>query len=181
MCHSSSFYYVLPGAEPLARLLPPYIPPPPPRAPSFPGPNSKPSPPIRNPSLSTPPVSSPHPQDSLCGAQSPPPNRPQTPTSAKNQSQLSVPASQRLHHPLDLSSVSEPLTEDLLLRLLQEHPQVNFPEQFLSICVFAPNCRWRRGTFWQALWCPNYRMEETTPYFSGARELPLQLTVYSFR
>jgi len=24
-------------------------------------------------------------------------------------------------------------------------------------------------------------MEETTPYFSGARELPLQLTVYSFR
>merc|ERR1719220_2148108 len=97
-----------PGAEPLARLLPPYIPPPPPRAPSFPGPNSKPSLPFRNPSLSTPPVSSPHPKDSpplsLCDAHPPPPDRPQTPTSAKNQSQLSVPASQCLHHPLDLSS-----------------------------------------------------------------------------
>ena len=140
---------VVAGGEPLARLLPPYIPPPPPRAPSFPGPNSKPSLPCRNPSLSpTTQVSSQHPQEdpkhlkesppptpSLCDTPHPPPSkRPQTPTSAKNHSaQLSVPASDdvSLYHPLDLSSVTEPLTEVLLLHLLQEHHQVDFLEQQL--------------------------------------------------
>ena len=127
-----------PGAEPLVRLLPPYIPPPPPRAPSFPCPNPKPSLPCRNPSLSSPQLSSPHPQE---GSSSPPhtpslslqnthpsPLNPlQSSTCVENQ--LSVPASDSLHPPLDLSSVSEPLTEDLLLRLLQEHQQVGFLEQ----------------------------------------------------
>merc|ERR1719328_353665 len=54
------------GGEPLVRLLPPYIPPPPPRAPSYPGPSSNssqnpknPLPPCQNPSLPLPPCQNP--------------------------------------------------------------------------------------------------------------------------